>query len=196
MANTIQIEHHHEADERAIFGFWIYVLTDCILFSWLFATYAVLYKNVYGGVSIKDITNLHYVLLETMVLLGSSFTYGMAMLWFYKDHLTKLLIWLTITFVLGLLFIGLELNEFISLYFDGNSWQSSAALTAFFSLVGTHGLHVLIGLLFMVVLMFQLSIFGIKPFIKRRLSCLGIFWAFLDIIWIFVFTIVYLMGAI
>ena len=196
--HAIATEHHHDhdADERDIFGFWIYILTDCILFACLFAAYAVLYKNVYGGPGVKDITNLPYVLLETVVLLTSSFTYGMAMLSLYQNNLTRLLTWLAITFVLGFSFVMLELNEFIQLYLEGHSWQTSAALTAFFSLVGTHGLHVSIGLVCMVVIMLQLGVFGIQPFMKRRLSYLGIFWAFLDIIWIFVFTIVYLMGVI
>jgi len=200
MAHSSAIDHHdhhqQEADERDIFGFWIYILTDCILFSCLFATYAVLYKNVYGGVGIKDISNLPYVLLETMALLASSFTYGMAMLSLYKNNVNRVIMWLAVTFILGASFVILELNEFVKLYYEGNAWTNSAALSGFFSLVGTHGLHVSIGLICMAVNMCQLGMFGITPFMKRRLSYLGIFWAFLDIIWIFVFTIVYLMGAI
>lgn len=196
MSTALTVDHHHDADERDIFGFWIYILTDCVLFSCLFAAYAVLYKNVYGGLSIRDITNLPYVFVETVALLGSSFTYGMAILSLYKENLSRLLFWLAITFVSGILFVMLEMNEFIKLYLEGNSWQVSAALSAYFTLVGTHGLHVILGLLCMLILMLQLMVFGITPFMKRRLAYLGIFWAFLDIIWIFVFTIVYLMGAI
>ena len=196
MNHAITTDHHHDADERDVFGFWIYILTDCVLFSCLFATYAVLYKNVYGGLSIKDLTNLPYVFGETLTLLASSFTYGMAIFALYKNKVSKVIFWLGVTFILGLTFVALEANEFINLYLEGHSWQSSGALTAFFSLVGTHGLHVSIGLLCMVVMMVQLATFGITPFMKRRLSYVGIFWAFLDIIWIFVFSIVYLMGAI
>jgi cytochrome o ubiquinol oxidase subunit 3 len=197
MKNSLAIEHHHhEADERDVFGFWLYILTDCVLFSCLFATYAVLSKNVYGGLGIKDLTSLPYVFTETMVLLLSSFTYGMAVIGFYKHSVTRIMWWLGATFLLGFAFIGLEVTEFVNLYKEGHSWQASAALSSFFTLVGTHGLHVAFGLLTMIVLMIQFSIYGITPFMKRRLAYLGIFWSFLDIIWIFVFTIVYLMGSI
>lgn len=196
MENTLQHVAHHNEDDKSIFGFWLYILTDCILFSCFFATFAVLHNNVYGNVSMRDITNLPYVFLETIILLGSSFTYGLAILNLYKNNLKNLIRWIAITFVLGWLFVAMELREFTNLYLDGHSWQASAALTSFFSLVGLHGLHVTIGLIFMLVLMLQLSMFGINPTMKRRLAYLGIFWAFLDIIWIFVFTIVYLMGAI
>lgn len=188
--------HHHDSDSMDIFGFWIYILSDCILFSGIFATYAVLYKNTYGGVGIKEITSLPYVLIETMALLASSFTYGLTMMAVYKDKLRAALFWLAITFLLGLSFVGMEINEFVHLYLEGHTWQSSAALSAFFTLVGTHGLHVAMGLLMMMVMMLQLLMFGVTPFMRRRLTYLGLFWAFLDIIWIFVFTIVYLMGAI
>ncbi len=195
MTNATTI-NNHASDERDVFGFWIYILTDCILFSCLFATYVVLYKNVYGGPGVKELTNLPYVLAETIALLASSFTYGMTILSLYKHSLSKILWWLGITFLLGLVFINLEVREFISLYQEGHSWQSSAALSAFFTLVGTHGLHVCFGLFTMLVLMCQLFAQGITSNMKRRLTYLGIFWAFLDIIWIFVFTIVYLMGSI
>lgn len=195
MTDAITV-NHHEADERDVFGFWIYILTDCILFSSLFASYVVLKDNVYGGSGIGELVNLSYVLFETIVLLLSSFTYGMAILALYKKTLTKVMWWLIATFLLGLTFIGLELTEFVHLYQEGHSWQASAALSGFFTLVGTHGLHVVFGLLTMLVLLYQLYVLGVTPTMKRRLTYLGIFWAFLDIIWIFVFTIVYLMGVI
>ncbi len=196
MTNTIAIENHHAADERDVFGFWIYILTDCILFSCLFATYVVLRKNIYGGLSVGDLTNLPYVLLETIVLLASSFTYGLTILALYRNALNRMMWWLAATFLLGFAFVGLEYTEFVNLVQEGHGWQGSAALSAFFTLVATHGLHVAFGLLAMIVLMIQLYLFGITSAMKRRLTYLGIFWAFLDIIWIFVFTIVYLMGAI
>jgi len=187
---------HHAADERDILGFWIYILTDCILFSCLFATYAVLYQSIYDGVAINLLINLPYALIETLVLLASSFTYGMSILALNKNNKLDTLLWLGVTLALGVVFMSMEISEFIQLCHDGYSWQRSASLTAFFSLVGTHGLHVTIGLVCMIVIMLQLFKFGITPFMKRRLTYLGLFWAFLDIIWIFVFTIVYLMGAI
>lgn len=196
MGHSIAEHHHHNADATDIFGFWIYILSDCILFASIFATYAVLYTNVYGGPALKELTDMPYILIETMVLLASSFTYGMSILALYKKNLRQVLIWLGITFLLGAAFVGMEVNEFVNLYQEGHGWQSNAAMSAFFTLVGTHGLHVTMGLLWMLVMMFQLMYFGMTSAIQRRLTYLGLFWAFLDIVWIFVFTIVYLMGAI
>lgn len=189
-------DHHHDADATDVFGFWIYIMSDCILFSVIFAAFAVLHTNVYGGPSIKEITHLPYILMETMALLASSFTYGLAILALYKQQKNQILFWLLVTFLLGLTFVVMEVNEFVNLYLEGHSWQTSAALSSFFTLVGTHGLHVSLGLLWMLVLMVQVSIYNITPAMKKRLTYLGLFWAFLDIVWIFVFTIVYLMGAI
>ncbi len=189
-------EHHHNADATDVFGFWIYILSDCILFSIIFATYAVIHTNTYGGPGLKELTNMPYVLGETMALLASSFTYGLAILALYKGNRCKLLTWLAITFLFGLTFVGMEINEFVHLYIEGHTWQSSAALSGFFTLVGTHGFHVSMGLLWMLVMMFQVAKSNITPAISRRLTYLGLFWAFLDIVWIFVFTVVYLMGSI
>lgn len=188
--------HHHNTDGTDIFGFWIYIMSDCILFASIFAVFGVLHTNTYGGFSIKDLTNVPYVLNETLALLASSFTYGLAILALYKRNKKQVLTWLIITFLFGLSFVVMEVNEFIHLYLENHSWQSSAALSSFFTLVGTHGFHVSMGLLWMLVLMAQVSINGINPIMTRRLTYLGLFWAFLDIVWIFVFTIVYLMGAI
>lgn len=188
--------HADHSDDTDIFGFWIYILSDCILFASLFAVFAVLQSNVYGGPGIKELSNLSYVLIETMVLLASSFTYGLSILSVYKNAKYRVLFYLGLTFLLGASFVGMEINEFTHLFLEGHTWQSSAALSSFFALVGTHGLHVSIGLLWMLLLMAQLITFGMTPVISRRLTYLGLFWAFLDIIWIFVFTIVYLMGSI
>lgn len=189
-------DHHHSADEMDIFGFWIYILSDCILFASIFAVYAVLYKNTYGGPGIKDFTSLPYVFWETMALLVSSFTYGLSILAMYKNKLKSVIAYLCATFVFGTIFIVMEVNEFLHLIHEGHTWQSSAALSSFFTLVGTHGLHVSFGLLWMLVTIIQLAKFGINPMMRRRLAYLGLFWSFLDVIWIFVFTIVYLMGSI
>lgn len=197
MTHTLAHHHeHHDTDSMDIFGFWIYILSDCILFSVIFATYAVLHNSVYGGPSLKEFINLPYVLGETMALLASSFTYGLGILSLYKSNKKGLMFWLGLTCLLGLIFVGMEVNEFINMYLEGHTWQSSASLSAFFTLVGTHGLHVTLGLLWMIVLMVQIPIFGLSQAVRRRLNYLGLFWAFLDIVWIFVFTIVYLMGAI
>lgn len=189
-------DHHHHSETTDIFGFWIYILSDCILFATIFATFAVLHTSVFGGSGIKELSSIPYILTETIALLTSSFTYGLAILALYNSDSKKIIKWLVITFLLGFLFVGMEFNEFKNLLSDGHGWQSSAALSSFFTLVGTHGLHVVIGLFWMIVLTAQILIFGITPIIKKRLTYLGLFWAFLDIVWIFVYTIVYLMEAI
>jgi cytochrome o ubiquinol oxidase subunit 3 len=189
-------DHDAEASAKVVFGFWVYILSDCILFSMIFATYAVLHNNTYGGPGAHEIfTNMPYVLIETFILLTSSFTYGLAMLGAHKGNKNQLLIWLFVTFILGVSFICMELNEFHNLISEGNGPQRSAFLSSFFTLVGTHGLHVTCGLIWMILLILQVSKHGITSITTRKLSCLSLFWHFLDIVWIFVFTIVYLMGA-
>lgn len=193
--NSNLLRLHHHSDNNDLFGFWLYILTDCILFAAIFATYAVLYKNTNGNPSIGQLTSLPYVFGETLALLSSSLTYGLVILASYKNKLRLVLLWLIATFILGSIFIGMELHEFISLCHEGYSWVDCAAYSAFFTLVGTHGLHVSIGLGWMCLLAVQLLTFGLNATMVRRLNYLALFWAFLDIIWIFVFTIVYLMGA-
>ena len=188
--------HHHDADGIDVFGFWIYIMTDCILFATLFAAYAVLGNSTFNGPTLKELMSLPYVLGETMFLLASSFTYGLAMLGIYKNKRNVALTWLLVTFLLGFSFVFMEVREFIHLYADGHSWHISASLSVFFTLVGTHGTHVSIGLIWMLLMMFQLWKCGTSSTISKRLTYLGLFWHFLDIVWIFVFTIVYLMGAI
>ncbi|HEV2613303.1 MAG TPA: cytochrome o ubiquinol oxidase subunit III [Gammaproteobacteria bacterium] len=189
-------DHHHSSDAMDVFGFWIYIMSDCVLFAAIFAAYAVLHNKTYGGLGIGQLASLPYVFVETMALLASSFTYGMAILAMYKNNKTKVLFWLGVTFLFGLSFVSMEVKEFIHMYFEGHGWQTSAAMSAFYTLVGTHGFHVSMGLLWMLTLIVQLSMYGITPAMRRRLTYLGLFWAFLDIVWIFVFTIVYLMGVI
>ncbi len=189
-------DHHHSADAVDVFGFWLYILSDCVLFATLFATFAVLQFSTYGGPALHELFSLPYVLGETMFLLFSSFTYGLAMMAHYKGNTRRVLQWLMVTFILGVSFVVMEVNEFVHLVHEGHTWQSSGALSAFFTLVGTHGLHVTIGLIWMGLMMFQLMKFKLTPDTSRRLTYLGLFWHFLDIVWIFVFTFVYLMGAI
>jgi cytochrome o ubiquinol oxidase subunit 3 len=188
-------ELHHDTDAIDVFGFWIYILSDCVLFATLFAGYAVLHNNTYGGPGLKELVSMPYVLVETMFLLASSFTYGIAMLALYKNCRARAIGWLMITFLCGLSFIAMEIHEFINLAMEGHAWTSSAAMSAFFTLVGTHGLHVSMGLLWMAIMIIQLYKYNATPAVSRRLVYLGLFWHFLDIVWIFVFTIVYLMGV-
>lgn len=197
--HSLHSENHHShghsgLDTKAIFGFWIYIMSDCILFACLFATYAVLYTNTYGGPGGVDLFSLSFVLTETIILLTSSFTYGLVILAMHKQSKSQALLWLLITFLLGATFVGMELWEFSELVHNGHSWQNSAFLSAFFTLVGTHGLHVSIGLLWMFFLIIQVIRTGFSPLNMRKLVTLSLFWHFLDIVWIFVFSIVYLLG--
>jgi len=188
-------EHHEHHENNTVFGFWLYLMTDCLLFASFFATYAVLFMNTAGGVSGKDIFELNFVALETAALLVSSITFGFAMLCAQKQNRKAALSWLAVTWVLGASFIGMEVYEFHHLIIHGHGPQTSAFLTAFFSLVGLHGLHVTAGLVWMTIMFIEVSRRGLPDQTVTRLSCLSLFWHFLDIVWICVFTVVYLMGA-
>ena len=188
-------EHDHYDGSNQIFGFWVYIMSDCILFAIIFASYAVLRHNTFGGPVAKELFNMPFVLTETFILLTSSFTYGLAMLALHKNNKTIVILWSLITLLLGISFVCMEIYEFHHLYMEGNSWSRSAFLSAFFTLVGTHGLHVSAGIIWMLLSIFQISKFGLTNRVKAKLACLSLFWHFLDIVWIFVFTIVYLMGA-
>lgn len=184
-----------ENGDVKVFGFWIYLMTDCLLFASLFATYVILRGNTYGGPTGRDIFTMPTVLLETLFLLTSSFTCGLAIVLSKAQARRAVLILLALTFILGAAFLGIELHEFSSLVADGNSWQRSGFLTAFFTLVGTHGLHISVGLLWLGVMMWQIMKKGMNSNVLRRLTLFSMFWHFLDVIWIFIFTIVYLMGV-
>lgn len=189
-------QEDHDVYSRTLLGFWFYLMSDCVLFATLFVTYAVLHNNTYGGPTSVEIFNLPYVLIETLILLTSSFTCGIGVLFARRYEQNKALILLGITFLLGLAFLVLEVHEFKLLVQEGNSWQRSAFLSAYFTLVGTHGLHVTAGLLWITVLMAQILFSGLTVVSFRRLMCLSLFWHFLDVIWIFIFTLVYLIGVI
>jgi cytochrome o ubiquinol oxidase subunit 3 len=185
----------HHPENGTLLGFWIYLMSDCLIFACLFATYAVLGKNYAGGPSGAEIFELPTVLLNTGFLLVSSITYGFAMLAAQKKNVKGTQAWLAITGILGLCFLFLELQEFHHLILEGNGPWRSGFLTAFFTLVGTHGLHVTFGIVWLVTLMFQLGKHGINGANYRRLACLSMFWHFLDVVWIGVFTFVYLIGV-
>lgn len=186
----------HDADQKTIFGFWIYLMTDCVLFAALFATYAVLHRGTFDGPTSNDIFSLPYVLVETLLLLTSSFTCGMMVLGLQQQRRKYVLLALAATFVLGAAFLGLELHEFNKLAVEGNSWHRSGFLSAFFTLVGTHGLHIFVGLTWITVAAWQVVQRGLTRNVVRRLTMFSIFWHFLDVVWIFIFTMVYLMGVI
>ena len=186
-------EHHPE--HGTMLGFWIYLMSDCLIFASLFATYAVLGRNYAGGPSGAELFDLKLVGINTAFLLVSSITFGFAMISAQAKNLAKTQLWLVVTGILGACFLGLELYEFYHLIHEGAGPARSAFLTAFFSLVGTHGLHVLFGIVWLVTLVVQLGKHGLNVENMRRLSCLSLFWHFLDVVWIFVFTFVYLMGT-
>ena len=189
-------EHeHHDAGSNKIFGFWIYLMSDCILFAAMFATYSVQSHSFAGGPSGKELFELPFVFVETMLLLVSSLTFGLSVLALRKGNKTQVIAWITITFLLGAGFIGMEIYEFHHLIAEGNGPNRSGFLSAFFTLVGLHGLHVTCGLIWMAVMILQVVKKGLKPMVNARLMCLSLFWHFLDIVWIGVFTIVYLMGV-
>ncbi|MDM5084253.1 cytochrome o ubiquinol oxidase subunit III [Aeromonas rivipollensis] len=186
---------HHDAGATKVFGFWIYLMSDCILFATLFATYAVLVNGTAGGPAGKDIFELPFVFAETMLLLLSSITFGFGMLAMNKNKVSAVNTWLLVTFILGAGFIAMEIYEFHHLIVNDAGPDRSGFLSAFFTLVGTHGIHVTSGLIWIIVMMVLISKKGLTERNRTRLMCLSLFWHFLDVVWICVFTVVYLMGV-
>ncbi|MDQ2101104.1 cytochrome o ubiquinol oxidase subunit III [Azospirillum sp. C340-1] len=187
-------EHAHPEGSSTMLGFWIYLMSDCLIFAVLFATYGVLGGNYAAGPAPKDLFDLPLVALNTAMLLFSSITYGFAMLAMEKGRVSQTQLWLAVTGLFGAAFLAIELYEFAHFIHLGATPQRSAFLSSFFTLVGTHGLHVTFGLVWLVTLMVQVNKRGLIPANRRRLMCLSLFWHFLDVIWIGVFTFVYLMG--
>ncbi len=188
-------EEHGHAEGGTMLGFWLYLMSDCLIFATLFACYAVFGRSYAAGPSPNDIFDLGTVALNTSMLLLSSITYGFAMLDMERGRQNTMLIWLVVTGLFGAAFLGLELNEFAHLIHEGAGPQRSAFLSSFFTLVGTHGLHVTFGIIWLCVLMVQVLQRGLIPENKRRLMCLSMFWHFLDVVWIGVFSFVYLISV-
>lgn len=186
-----------QADRSTVsLGFWLYLMTDCLLFATLFATFAVLRDSTAGGVAGHDIFDMNYVLVMSIILLISSVTSGFALIGLRRKRKNQAIGWLLVTVMLGLAFVFMELNEFSILVAEGNSWQASAFLSAFFTLVGTHGLHISIGIIWAVMLIWAMAVRGISSRSLKQLTLFVLFWHFLDIIWIFIFTFVYAIGSI
>jgi cytochrome o ubiquinol oxidase subunit 3 len=185
-----------EKNNTRLFGFWVYIMTDCILFAALFAVYAVLHRNVYTGPAGYQIFDMPYALSETLILLTSSFVCGLATLSLQNRKIKKVVFYFFLTFLLGAAFLILEVREFHHLAMIGDSFRRSGFLSSYFTLVGTHGLHITIGLLWIAVMLVRiLKQNKLSENNIRRLKQLAIFWHFLDVVWIFIFTIVYLFGA-
>lgn len=189
-------EYSSEDESKTYFGFWVYLMTDLVLFATLFATYAVLRNNTNGGPTGGELFSLPYVLVETLLLLTSSFTSGLALLAVHQNNRRYALVWLAVTFALGAAFLGMEVSEFVKLANEGDGWQRSGFLSSYFVLVGTHGLHIAAGLVWVCVVMAQMWLKGATAVIIKRTSLFSLFWHFLDIVWIFIFSVVYLLGAI
>ncbi len=184
-----------EDNDKTIFGFWVYLMTDLIMFAALFAAFAVLRNSTFGGLPGKELFSLPYVFIETMILLMSSFTCGLGTLAAYSKNKKGVIALFGVTLFLGLTFLGMELSEFSRLIAEGNSFQRSGFLSSFFTLVGTHGFHISVGSLWMSIMIVQVLRKGLTEGNIRKLTLLSLFWHFLDVVWIFIFTIVYLMGA-
>jgi cytochrome o ubiquinol oxidase subunit III len=185
----------HETGGGTIVGFWIYLMSDALIFATLFATFGVLSTSYAGGPTPREIFELPLVALNTAILLVSSITYGFAMIAMQERKVGAVRLWLVVTALLGIGFVGVELYEFATLAHEGAVPQRSGFLSAFFTLVGTHGLHVTAGIIWIGVMLVQLAQRGLVAENQRRLMCLSMFWHFLDVVWIGVFTFVYLLGV-
>ncbi|XID91188.1 cytochrome o ubiquinol oxidase subunit III [Paenibacillaceae bacterium WGS1546] len=188
-------EGHHDQEGLRVMGFWIFLITDCILFGTLFATYVVLSGNTAGGPTGAELFEMSGVIVSTFILLTSSFTSGLAVLAMNKGDRKALIGWLGVTAALGAAFLALEISEFATLVHEGATIGTSASWSAFYTLVGTHGLHVSLGIVWMLAIMLQLGRRGINSVTRRKVNVISMYWHFLDVVWIFVFTIVYLMGV-
>jgi cytochrome o ubiquinol oxidase subunit 3 len=185
----------HTTQDSVPFGLWVYIMSDCVLFACLFAAYAVLHTETAGGPSGAMLFDRSFVLIETLILLTSSFTCGLAVLAAERKHIAGVWAALIATLLLGGTFLGLELREFGSLIAAGHGPQASAFLSSFFTLVGTHGLHLFFGGLWMLALLLHLAVRGLTRGTRRGILYFSLFWHFLDIVWICIFSLVYLFGT-
>lgn len=196
LAHESYPDTHQDVYSKTVFGFWVYLLTDFMMFATLFAAYIVLQNSTYGGPSGKELFDLPLILVQTLILLTCSLTSGLAGAMAHRNRKQGVTVLLSLTFLLGMAFLGIELADFKRLMISGNSWERSAFLSAYFTLIGTHGLHMVFALLWIPVLLWPVWCEGLTTVSVRRLTCLRIFWQFLNIVWIFIFSMIYLMGAI
>lgn len=191
--NSTHGRGHHDLESLKQFGFWLFMITDVILFSTLFATFVVLRNNTASGPIGAELIEMNGIIISTFILLTSSFTSGLALLSMNKGDKKGLILWLAVSALLGLSFIYLEVNEFMHLVHEGAKISTSAYWSAFYTLVGTHGLHVSVGIVWMAAIIIQIARRGITPVTKRKVNIISLYWHFLDAVWIFVFSIVYLL---
>lgn len=180
--------------DTKVFGFWVYLMTDLVIFAVLFATFVVLRDRTFGGPSGRELFQITPVLAETLILLTSSFTCSLGTLAVFRGQKRSAIFWFAVTFVLGIAFLYLEISEFSEFFEAGANPQRSAFLSSFFTLVGTHGLHISIGLLWMIVAMFRIGLRPLSSHAVSQIYRMAFFWHFLDFVWIFIFTVVYGMG--
>ncbi|MBX6352386.1 MAG: cytochrome (ubi)quinol oxidase subunit III [Thermoflavifilum sp.] len=189
------LEYSRPLESTRIFGFWLFMATDMLLFACLFATYLILVTHTDGGPTARDLFDVPGFTAETLILLTSSFTGGLATYAMRRRRLGLTLSLLAVTMLLGIAFVSFEASEFIHYAHIGATWQRSAFLSAFFTLVGTHGSHVSLGIVWMLSIMIQLARRGLTPVTARKVFIVNLYWHFLDVVWVFIFTVVYLMGV-
>ncbi|HZG59524.1 MAG TPA: cytochrome aa3 quinol oxidase subunit III [Anoxybacillus sp.] len=193
---SLPLEYQTEQSRLNILGFWIFLGAEIVLFATLFAVYGVLGERYANGPTPNDIFKLKDVMIETLLLLTSSFTCGLAVFEMRRHRLKGLLTWLIVTLLLGLGFLFMEINEFIHYVHEGATMQTSAFLSSFFILLGTHGAHVTFGIFWAVMIIIQLIQRGLTPVTARKTFIISLYWHFLDVVWIFIFTFVYLKGMV
>lgn len=186
---------YHDVYSRTVFGFWLYLLTDFILFGTLFATYAVLQGSLYPGPTARDLFSPPFVLVQTLVLLVSSLTAGLGGAYAHRKNKNQTILYFAITFFLGIIFMWMELSEMVRLVKMGYGWEKTGFLSSYFTLIGTHGVHMVFAILWTIVFLVPLFYEKISFVSIRRLTCLKMFWQFLNVVWVFIFSFIYLMGA-
>lgn len=187
---------HHDVYSKTVFGFWLYLLTDFMLFATIFAAYAVLSKSTFGGPTPKELFSLDYTTLQTFILLTSAFTIGLGGVFAHRRSKGGALSFFILSFFLGIAFLWMELHEFSYLISIGSGWEKNAFMSVFFSLIGIFLLHLVFALLWIIVLLIPIIKEGITKTSIRRLTCLRMFWQFLSVVWAFIYTIVYVVGII
>lgn len=192
---TTHAETSQEQLSKTVFGFWFFLMTDCIMFACFFAAYAVLHDGTFGGPSSREIFNLQNAFIETLILFTSSFAVGPLEIAAEKHGKKSVIAWLIGALVLGVIFFTMVMNDFSALIKSGNSWERNAFLSAYFTLVSSHLMHIVIGLIWIITMILQVNFRGITENTLRRITLLKMFWHFVAIIWIFIFAIVYLLGA-
>ncbi|KAA0546228.1 cytochrome aa3 quinol oxidase subunit III [Bacillus sp. BGMRC 2118] len=193
---SLPLEYQSEQSRMNILGFWIFLGAEIVLFATLFGVYAVLSSRTAGGPSLQDIIMFDGVMIQTLLLLVSSFTCGIAIYEMRRNNVKGLVTWLILTLLLGAGFLYMEINEFIHYVHEGATMQTSAFLSSFFTLLGTHGLHVTLGIGWATMIIIQLLRRGLTPVTARKTFIIGLYWHFLDVVWIFIYTFVYLKGLV